>query len=129
MKIESFFPFKDKTKQVLDRSSVVYHIPCANCEMTYIGKTERILRQRIDEHKESKDSACFKHEKATGHKMAFSLVSVLDTADSDTKLKVKELLHILEKKPKLNEQLGSQSKYEINTLIVTKYTQFRADKR
>ena len=61
--------------------------------------------------------------------MAFSLVSVLDTADSDTKLKVKELLHILEKKPKLNEQLGSQSKYEINTLIVTKYTQFRADKR
>ena len=129
MKIESFFPFKDKTKKVLDRSCVVYHIPCSECDETYIGKTHRILQQRIDEHKDSSESACFKHEEATGHKMAFDLVSILDTADSDMKLKVKELLHILEKKPKLNDQLGSQSKYEMNTLIVTKYTQFRADTR
>ena len=59
------------------------------------------------------------------HQINYDGIEVIDSAASDQKLKVKELLHIMERKPQMNEQLGSQSKYEIETLIMTKYTQFK----
>jgi glutaredoxin-related protein len=59
------------------------------------------------------------------HQINYDVIEVIDSAASDQNLKVKELLHIMERKPQMNEQLGSQSKYEIETLIVTKYTQFK----
>ena len=34
-----------------------------------------------------------------------------------------KLLHILKNKPELNKQLNPQSKYDINTLIITAYQQ------
>ncbi len=126
MKIESFFPFKDRTKNVLERSSVVYSIRCKTCNAEYIGKTSRILALRVDEHRTQTSSACVTHVKSNpSHTIDYDGVEVLDTADSDLKLQVKERLHILERKPELNEQLGSQAKYDMNTLIVTKYTQFK----
>ena len=126
MKIESFFPFKDRTKNVLERSSVVYSIHCKTCNAKYIGKTSRILALRVDEHRTQTASACVAHVKSNpSHTIDYDGVEILDTADSDLKLQVKERLHILERKPELNEQLGSQSKYDMNTLIVTKYTQFK----
>ena len=51
----------------------------------------------------------------------FCNVEILDTADSDSKLRIKELLHILSRNPELNKQLGSQSNYEIKTLIIIAY--------
>jgi hypothetical protein len=39
----------------------------------------------------------------------------------NVKLKVKELLHILNSKPELNKQFGLQSSYEINTLLIKAY--------
>jgi hypothetical protein len=43
----------------------------------------------------------------------------------DFKLRTKELLHILKRKPKLNKQLNSQSNFDIKTLISAAYPQFR----
>ena len=130
MKVESFFPFKDRTKNILERSYVVYSIRCKTCNGEYIGKTCRILSTRLHEHRTHSSSACVQHVKANpSHEIDYDGISILDTADTDPKLKVKELLHILDRKPVLNNQLGSQSSYEINTLIVTEYTQFRSDKR
>ncbi len=130
MKIESFFPFKDRLKDVLDRSCVVYSIHCKTCKKEYIGQTKRILRLRLNEHKTRNESACKKHTSENPeHEMDYDGIKVLDTADTEQKLRVKELLHILDRKPLLNDHLGSQSKYDIKTFIVTKYVQFRSDKR
>ena len=48
-------------------------------------------------------------------------VEVIDTADSDRKLQYKELLHIIDRKPMINKQFGSQSDYNITTWLITKY--------
>ncbi len=42
------------------------------------------------------------------------------------KLRIKELLHILKEKPVLNRQLGTQSKYEVKTILVPTYAQFKS---
>jgi hypothetical protein len=118
------FPFKDNIKNVESKSLVVYHLKCQNCEADYIGKSQRILCHRIKEHRMNKSSACKQHEMTTGHRMDYSNVEILDSADNDFKLKLKELLHIVKRKPILNKQLNSQSNYEIKTLIITAYPQY-----
>jgi hypothetical protein len=123
--IGKFFPFKDNIKKTESRSLVVYRIKCANCDASYIGKTERILIHRLNEHRKSNNSACFQHEHENrGHKMAFERVEILDTADSNYKLELKELLHIIHHKPTLNRQLNSQSQYNVKTLIIAAYPQY-----
>jgi hypothetical protein len=49
---------------------------------------------------------------------------IIDKASTDFKLRMKELLHILKRKPELNKQLNSQSNYDIKTLIFAAYPQF-----
>lgn len=139
MTLGKLFPFKDNVKNVEDRSLVVYSITCATCGDEYIGKTERSLHYRMKEHqhvpkKSSGDqtktsSACQRHLASfPSHRIDFSNVKILDTADSNHKLVIKELLHILKRKPAMNVQLGSQSSYEIKTLLIKAYPQFRTGK-
>ena len=129
MTIGKLFPFKDNIKRVDEWSMVVYELKCS-CGATYIGKTERILCHRIKEHRDEKPSnpsACKKHiEKEPTHRIDFENVEILDSADNGLKLRIKELLHILTRKPELNKQLGSQSSYEIKTLLIQAYPQFRS---
>jgi hypothetical protein len=44
------------------------------------------------------------------------------------KLSVKELLHIIRHNPSLNKQLGTKSSFEIKTLLIQAYPQFRPAK-
>ena len=71
-----------------------------------IRKTKRILRHPIKEHirKASfKKSACFIQTiKFSDHEIDYEGVDLIDSASSDRKLKVKELLHILKKQLELN---------------------------
>ena len=55
--------------------------------------------------------------------MDYENVQVIDAASTDTKLRIKELLHILKREPLLNKQLNSQSNFEINTLLIQAYAQ------
>ncbi len=57
--------------------------------------------------------------------MDYDNVEIIDHADNATKLDVKELLHILKTKPEINRQLGSQSSYEIKTILIQAYPQHR----
>ncbi len=112
------FKFKDKVNEREKQSLVVYHIKCKDCGADYIGKTERILFYRLKEHKTQKSSALCQHQQSTGHKIDFENVQILDRADSDRKLQLKELLHIDKRKPSLNVQLNSQSQYRICVNII-----------
>ena len=123
--ISNLFPFKDNIKKNEDKSLVVYKLNCKNCDASYIGKCKRILSYRIYEHKNDKESSCYQHATKTGHVIDYDNIEVIDKADSDMKLRIKELLHILKRKPSLNKQLNSQSNHEIKTLIIQAYPQFR----
>jgi hypothetical protein len=61
------------------------------------------------------------------HRIDYENAQIIDTASSDLKLRVKELLHILKIEPSLNKQLNSQSDFDIKTLIVQAYSQFRQE--
>jgi hypothetical protein len=127
--LQSFFPFKDKIELPEEHANVVYHIKCKNCEADYIGKTKRILVHRIKEHKKLESSACQVHvSKYPDHQMDYDNVQIIDQASNDMKLKIKELLHIIQRKPSLNRQLNSQSSYEIQTLLIQAYPQFQNEK-
>ncbi len=123
--IGDLFPYKDNIKNVEDKSMVVYRIKCKQCEADYIGKTERILYWRIQEHRKQKSSACHEHHLSTGHEMDYENIEVIDQASSDFKIRVKELLHILKRQLTLNKQLNSQSNFDIKTLIIKAYPQHR----
>ena len=118
--IGSHFVFKDKVPPEL-RSMVVYRIKCKTCSASYIGKTERCLIRRMDEHKKGRGSgecisSCFKHSKLTGHEMDYQNIEVLDRANTHMKILLKEMLHIQREKPTLNVQKGSS----LFTLILGK---------
>ena len=124
--IGELFPFKDNVKNTEDKSLVVYKIKCKECGAEYIGKTERMLCHRIKEHQKNTNSVCYQHvEKNPGHQMDYENIEIIDKASTDFKLRMKELLHILKRKPELNKQLNSQSNYDIKTLIIAAYPQFR----
>ena len=110
--IKNFFNFKDKTSKLM-RSKVVYKINCENCECFYVGKTSRQLNVRLDEHKKgvgqgNYKSALFKHQQLTGHKINYDEVEILDSADSDKKLLLKEMLLINLHKPSVNTRVKSE---------------------
>jgi hypothetical protein len=124
--IANYFPYKDKIERPEEHANVVYHIKCLACDADYIGKTKRILIHRIKEHNKIESSACAAHMVTNpGHHMDFENINIIDQASNDMKLKIKELLHIIQKKPKLNKQLSSQSSYEIQTLLIQAYPQFQ----
>ena len=70
----------------------------------YIGISKRILSIRLKENRNTKgNSACANHELLAGHRMCYENVTILDTTDIELKLRYKELLQILKKKPELNK--------------------------
>jgi hypothetical protein len=127
--IGSFFSFKDKVKDAQAQSLVVYKLKCETCNAEYIGKTERILHHRVKEHRTGNTSSCYQHVlNNPGHKINYDGIEIVDRASNNMKLQIKELLHILKQKPILNKQLNSQSNFDIKTIIVKAYQQFRDKK-
>ncbi len=111
------FPFKD---QIKEKTSQSFKNNCKKCNVDYIGKTERILVDRLKEHQKKKQttnkSACYEHIKENPtHEMDYENIKVIDRARSNFKLRMKELLHILKEQPELNKQLKLQRNY--NNLI------------
>ena len=123
MTIGDMFPFKDNIKKDVEKALVVYELKCKDCNATYIGKTSRILERRLHEHETSKASACHEHCAKLGHTIDYENPEVIDTASSDMKLKIKELLHILKKKPELNKQMNSQNEFNIKTILIKAYSE------
>ena len=119
--IGNFFPYKDKVTNNLDKSYLIYKLTCKTCGEIYIGKTYQLLSCRMNQHKKSGSPA--KHEKDLHHVIDYDNVEVIDGAQTDRKLRIKELLHILKSNPSINKQLNSQSSYEIKSLLLNAHKQ------
>ena len=65
------------------------------------------------------------HDGHQDHRMDYDKIEVIDRASNDFKLRMKELLHILKRKPELNKQLNAQSKFDIQTMIIQAYEHHR----
>jgi hypothetical protein len=129
--IGKMFPFKDKIKDPLMQSMVVYRITCNTCNQQYIGKTIRFLKTRVKEHNNPKgESAIQAHKKEfPGHDIDATTIEVIDRADTNLKLMVKEMLHINHSRPALNTQHAAHYKKmnnkdmfktQLNTVIIAR---------
>ena len=106
-KIKNYFSYKEPITDDL-KSFLVYKFTCASCSSSYIGKTWRHFKTRIEEHiKKDNKSHIFKHLHSTAtifdsyNSLSFKII---DKANSKFDLKVKEALQINWRKPKLNVQ-------------------------
>ena len=101
------FNVKDTILKFL-KSFVVYKFVCPGCNTCYIVETTRHLSTRIKEHLETdKKSHIFAHLvnnetcKALSTENCFEII---DSASTPFKLKLKEAIHIIWKRPSLNKE-------------------------
>ena len=114
---------------------MVYKIKCETCGECYIGKCERILLHRIKEHNyngqdNKRKTALSTHkEKYPGHVIDANNIEIIDRADTNFKLMLKEMLHINKLKPSLNTQHAASYKQktgddmfksQLNTIIIAR---------
>ena len=97
------FNVKDPIPKFL-KSFVVYKFVCPGCN----GETTRHLSTRIKEHlKTDKKSHIFAHlvnNKTCKALSTENCFEIIDSASTPFKLKLKEAMHIIWKKPSLNKQ-------------------------
>ena len=125
-KIAFYTNMKDLTP-LKYKSNVVYKFTCPGCKAVYIGKTERNLYQRCNEHATNKDSAVYNHmvecpnlqylntlltldlESFNCCDISIETVNnnttVIDSSDNWSTLLIKEALYIKRDKPLLNNGL------------------------
>ena len=106
-KVADMFNVKDPISKSL-KSLVVYKFVCPGCNTCYNGETTCHLSTRIKEHLEMvKYSHIFAHLvnnetcKALSTENCFEII---DSAATPFRLKLKEAMHIIWKKPSLNKQ-------------------------
>ena len=109
-KVKNYFSLKCHTPMPL-MANVVYQFTCLrDANSTYIGKTIRHLATRVKEHATS-SSAIKEHlSSCTTCKDNYSCNSfkVIDSANSDFEVSIKEALHIKHRNPNLNKKLSTQ---------------------
>ena len=105
-KLSTQFPVKDRTK-FEHRHNIVYFSCCPNatCNDTYVGETDRRIKERIMDHnKRDKSSHLLKHARESQHthvwKDDFKILS--GNYKSSVKRKISEALYIRTLKPTLN---------------------------
>ena len=107
-KLSNMLSTKDKLSL---KSHVVYKFICAACNDCYVGYTTRHFSTRISEHLfNDKKSHVYKHlrDKQTClHACDESCFSIIDSASTKYKLKIKEALHIKWLRPVINKQKQS----------------------
>ena len=138
-KMSFFTNTKDKTPS-LNQSSVVYQFTCPGCSCNYIGKTERTLHERTEEHaysnkKSNEQSAIYEHLSTCPYyshivdllnvnnhdvdcnrfdtNQIRSNTIVLDKADNWNELLFKEALLIKSHTPSLNTGLKASKELQL----------------
>ena len=106
-KVADMFNVEDPLPKSL-KLFVVYQFVCPGCNGCYIDEETRYLSIRVKEHlKTDKKSNIFAHHinnetcKALCTGICFEII---DSASTSFRLKIKEAMHIIWKKPSLNKQ-------------------------
>ena len=90
------------------KSLLVYKFTCTTCSCSYIGKTCRHFKTRIEEHVQKDNKFhIFKHlhsSETCFDSYNFLSLKIIDKANSKFYLKIKEALHVNWRKPNLNAQ-------------------------
>ena len=90
---------KDRVSK-LQRSGVVYKIPCANCPMVYIGQTGRQLCRRLSERKRAvrtadfNSSALAEHAWTASHPVNWENTCILSSCPDYHSRLIQEAIHI-----------------------------------
>ncbi|XP_055701741.1 uncharacterized protein LOC129801012 [Phlebotomus papatasi] len=101
-KLREFFTKVKDPIPKLQKSDVIYSVPCGGCGLNYIGTTGQQLQKRLQQHKrdikppiknENATSLCA-HVVETGHPFEFEETKILDSHKSYAKRMVLESLHI-----------------------------------
>jgi len=84
----------------LSRSNVVYKINCLHCDVSYVGQTRRLLKQRIDEHRNhirrnvTQTSVITEHRLKFSHDFDWENVEILDEEVYFNKRLISEMIYI-----------------------------------
>jgi hypothetical protein len=111
---------RNNTKHTLSEKEVVYKIPCAQCQTSYIGQTKQILGKRLTQHANNcnkktslktlkantNDNGVAYHHKLTNHNFDFENTVILQREKNETRRKVAEALHIKSSTNLANLQAG-----------------------
>ncbi len=88
-----------------DKTGVVYHITCSDCEVAYVGETERSLKKRLTEHKRS-SSPVGHHMIYNDHSFDPEQVSIVHQEPGWFHRGIAEAIHISWLDPNLNRDRG-----------------------
>ena len=106
-KVADMFNVKDPIPKSL-KSFVVYKFVCPDCNACYIGETIRHLSSRIKEHLETDKKShifeCLVNDETCKAFSTENCFAIIDSAATPFRLKLKEAMHIIWKKPSLNKQ-------------------------
>ena len=81
-----------------DKCGVVYQLTCHDCEASYIGETERALKQRLKEHQ--KDSSPVGHHMGYNkHKVDTQNIRIVDRDSMWFQRGVREAIQIRSRPP------------------------------
>ena len=84
-----------------DKCGVVYRLTCQECEASYIGETERALKQRLKEHQ--KDSSPVGHHMGYNkHKVDSQNIRIVDRDSRWFQGSVREAIQIRSRSPTFN---------------------------
>ena len=115
-KLKSYFSNKDRLPMEFT-SRVIYKFKCAGCNASYVGRTHCHFDTRCEQHlKTDSNSHILKHIKIKNEckKSDKTSFKIIDRANSDYALAIKEGIHIKWQEPTLN----TQKKHVILKLLV-----------
>jgi len=98
----------------LSHSNVVYKINCLHCDASYVGQTRRLLKLRIDEHRNhirrgiSQPSVITEHRLKFSHDFDWENVEILDKEVYFNKRLISEMIYIKKQQKGLNLQKDTE---------------------
>ena len=91
------------------KTDIIYHWKCPadNYTAEYIGETNRLLKERVSDHRNQTTSVIRNHHISTKHpKAGLKDFAIIDRESNSLHHQAKEALHICIKDPSLNRNIG-----------------------
>ncbi|XP_044760271.1 uncharacterized protein LOC123317727 [Coccinella septempunctata] len=122
-KIDKLFSRTKERINTMNKSGVVYLVPCSVCEEVYIGQTSQQLKKRLTQHKSDiknpkKICALADHTRNRDHLMDYDSVQVLDCERNGSKRCFLEMYHIIRQVNSMNYRRDINNISSIYTYLI-----------